>query len=318
MGSSPGQSRVRKPYVVSKVSRRRPRMHAHTSRSSFESRTADYHGVAYISAAQANCARSPPPPPAGRGMILTLASACFQAREPWRKEEHERFLEALDKFGRNWKQIVDFVGTRSVQQVLALGPVIYWQTGSVQQQVWRQTVLAGFAQIRSHAQKFFLKLEKEGQQEDIPPPRPKKRPARPYPHKQQTSSGAKSKRPRPAAEDTSELKRSSSGGSSNAGAGQLRLSAARQSVISTSATVLHPTCACLPGTRSKLTKLDEEELAAGLGLLTDEVKPDPAAALPMTTRAARRVTPPRPPITSSCARVLTSTVADSHCRASDS
>ncbi len=39
-----------------------------------------------------------------------------QAREPWRKEEHERFLEALDRYGRNWKQIVDHVGTRSVQQ----------------------------------------------------------------------------------------------------------------------------------------------------------------------------------------------------------
>ena len=50
-------------------------------------------------------------------------------------------------------------------------------------------------------------------------------------------------------------------------------------------------CAGLAGTRSKLTKLDEEELAAGLGLLADEVKPDPAAALPMTTRAARRVMP---------------------------
>ena len=75
------------------------------------------------------------------------------------------------------------------------------------------------AQIRSHAQKFFLKLEKEGQQEDIPPPRPKKRPARPYPHKQQASSGAKSKRMRSAvAEDASELKRTSSGGSSDAGA----------------------------------------------------------------------------------------------------
>ena len=35
--------------------------------------------------------------------------------------------------------------------------------------------------------------------------------------------------------------------------------------------------------------MDEEELAAGLGLLADDVKPDPDAALPMTTRAARRV-----------------------------
>ena len=36
-------------------------------------------------------------------------------------------------------------------------------------------------QVRSHAQKYFLRLEKEGHQEEIPPPRPKKRSARPYP-----------------------------------------------------------------------------------------------------------------------------------------
>jgi len=49
----------------------------------------------------------------------------------WTKEEHQRFVEAIKVHGKNWKKVEEFVGTR---------------TG---------------AQIRSHAQKFFLKLEKE-------------------------------------------------------------------------------------------------------------------------------------------------------------
>lgn len=49
----------------------------------------------------------------------------------WTKEEHQRFIEGVKKFGKNWKQVEEYVGTR---------------TG---------------AQVRSHAQKFFNKLEKE-------------------------------------------------------------------------------------------------------------------------------------------------------------
>lgn len=49
----------------------------------------------------------------------------------WSTEEHERFVEAIKVHGKNWKKVEECVGTR---------------TG---------------AQIRSHAQKFFLKLEKE-------------------------------------------------------------------------------------------------------------------------------------------------------------
>lgn len=64
-----------------------------------------------------------------------------KARERWSDEEHGKFLEAIDRyliwlcvslninnsqcifvsgrrrFGRNWKEIVAFVGTRSVSQV---------------------------------------------------------------------------------------------------------------------------------------------------------------------------------------------------------
>lgn len=38
-------------------------------------------------------------------------------------------------------------------------------------------------QIRSHAQKYFLKVQKSGTGEHLPPPRPKRKAAHPYPQK---------------------------------------------------------------------------------------------------------------------------------------
>jgi len=49
----------------------------------------------------------------------------------WTKEEHQKFVEGLRKYGKNWKEVEAFVGTRNG------------------------------AQIRSHAQKFFNRLERE-------------------------------------------------------------------------------------------------------------------------------------------------------------
>ncbi|WOL05453.1 protein LHY [Canna indica] len=89
-------------------------------------------------------------------------------RERWTEEEHNRFLDALKLYGRAWQRIEEHIGTKTA------------------------------VQIRSHAQKFFTKLEKEAVEKgiplgqahdiDIPPPRPKRKPSSPYPRKSGTSS----------------------------------------------------------------------------------------------------------------------------------
>ncbi|MED6183693.1 Protein REVEILLE 8 [Stylosanthes scabra] len=76
-----------------------------------------------------------------------------KSRESWTDEEHDKFLEALQLFDRDWKKIEDFVGSKTV------------------------------IQIRSHAQKYFLKVQKNGTVAHVPPPRPKRKAAHPYPQK---------------------------------------------------------------------------------------------------------------------------------------
>ncbi|KAL9674044.1 hypothetical protein QQ045_030310 [Rhodiola kirilowii] len=76
-----------------------------------------------------------------------------KSRQSWTDPEHDKFLEALQMFDRDWKKIEAFVGSKTV------------------------------IQIRSHAQKYFLKVQKSGGNEHLPPPRPKRKAAHPYPHK---------------------------------------------------------------------------------------------------------------------------------------
>ncbi|XP_048611394.1 protein REVEILLE 8-like isoform X2 [Brassica napus] len=81
-----------------------------------------------------------------------------KSRESWTEEEHDKFLEALQLFDRDWKKIEDFVGSKTV------------------------------IQIRSHAQKYFLKVQKNGTLAHVPPPRPKRKAAHPYPQKASKSA----------------------------------------------------------------------------------------------------------------------------------
>ncbi|WJX31079.1 hypothetical protein P8452_19550 [Trifolium repens] len=81
-------------------------------------------------------------------------------REKWTGEDH-KFLEALKLYGRAWRRIEEHVGTKTA------------------------------VQIRSHAQKFFSKVLRDKSEYttktkgsiEIPPPRPKRKPAHPYPRK---------------------------------------------------------------------------------------------------------------------------------------
>ncbi|KAL2250587.1 protein REVEILLE 8 [Sesamum indicum] len=99
---------------------------------------------------------NPPPPPQsgdGSGKKVRKPYTITKSRESWSEEEHDKFLEALQLFDRDWKKIEDFVGSKTV------------------------------IQIRSHAQKYFLKVQKNGTAAHVPPPRPKRKASHPYPQK---------------------------------------------------------------------------------------------------------------------------------------
>ncbi|KAJ6809867.1 protein REVEILLE 2-like [Iris pallida] len=82
-------------------------------------------------------------------------------REKWAEEEHRKFVEAIQLYGRAWRRIEEHIGTKTA------------------------------VQIRSHAQKFFSKVVRESAEDstdnvkpiEIPPPRPKRKPTHPYPRK---------------------------------------------------------------------------------------------------------------------------------------
>ncbi|CAE5966673.1 unnamed protein product [Arabidopsis arenosa] len=105
-------------------------------------------------------AEAPPPQPTSTDAVAEGSSkkvrkpyTITKSRESWTEEEHDKFLEALQLFDRDWKKIEDFVGSKTV------------------------------IQIRSHAQKYFLKVQKNGTLAHVPPPRPKRKAAHPYPQK---------------------------------------------------------------------------------------------------------------------------------------
>ncbi|KAF8380170.1 hypothetical protein HHK36_027653 [Tetracentron sinense] len=116
-------------------------------------------------------------------------------------------------FDRDWKKIEAFVGSKTVIQVGM--PSNGWRSGlwrfsnvimEVRDLVIQENISFSwvsrfvnesanllakdrvvrrelFSEIRSHAQKYFLKVQKNGTSEHVPPPRPKRKAAHPYPQK---------------------------------------------------------------------------------------------------------------------------------------
>lgn len=76
-----------------------------------------------------------------------------KTREMWSAEEHDRMIEGLHRYQRDWAKVTEFVGTRSA------------------------------AQVRSHAQKYFDRVTRDKANDWIPRPRPKRRSSTPYPRK---------------------------------------------------------------------------------------------------------------------------------------
>ncbi|CAL5422481.1 unnamed protein product [Camellia sinensis] len=50
-----------------------------------------------------------------------------KSRESWTEEEHDKFIEVLQLFDRDWKKIEDFVGSKTVIQDLKSCPKILFE-----------------------------------------------------------------------------------------------------------------------------------------------------------------------------------------------
>ncbi|XP_062230844.1 protein REVEILLE 6-like [Phragmites australis] len=94
------------------------------------------------------------------GKKLRKPYTITRPREKWTADEHDRFLHALLLFGRDWKRIEQLVVTKTATQ------------------------------IRSHAQKYFLKAQKLGLAMALPPPHPRRAPVLPRPPSYQDNAAA--------------------------------------------------------------------------------------------------------------------------------
>ncbi|KAH1235027.1 Protein REVEILLE 6 [Glycine max] len=118
-----------------------------------------------------------------------------KSRENWTDQEHDKFLEALHLFERDWKKIEAFVGSKTVIRFIKRTYTHFSEFSTLKELIVCSP--STFWQIRSHAQKYFMKIQKNGTSEHVPPPRPKRKAAHPYPQKASKNSPTISQVARP-------------------------------------------------------------------------------------------------------------------------
>uniref|UniRef100_A0A803M312 Uncharacterized protein n=1 Tax=Chenopodium quinoa TaxID=63459 RepID=A0A803M312_CHEQI len=134
-----------------------------------------------------------------------------KSRESWTEQEHDKFLEALQLLPTSTQPYASapahppYYAASSCKQRtsqlehLSAGPPNHWKSLLRQLAYYilsrmdvddmsirnhrGEKVLIDKVKIRSHAQKYFLKVQKSGSNERVPPPRPKRKAAHPYPQK---------------------------------------------------------------------------------------------------------------------------------------
>lgn len=78
-------------------------------------------------------------------------------REKWTEEEHDLFVEALRLHGRQWPKIEEYIGAF---EALVRNRAIRARSSRADRSFYRVGTKTAI-QIRSHAQKYFAKQEKD-------------------------------------------------------------------------------------------------------------------------------------------------------------